>query len=341
MQFGTKNLVRYVTRRLTILWVNQRDHHHVASAVHKVEGKPECFQLCTYEWRGQEILEVDVFYEETRIRTKEHMASITHTGVSMRGVIYLDGDQLINHVGMSLSKESSWYASSWCTGHEDMKAKMNNQNVEVTYYQNIGVTYESQCDNIDERYHLRRALGRYCFRMSSMMSSDERDTDDFETDGDVEEVENGDERGPYEFAENSRVVNGSRDEETLLVWHQRVTMLQQAETSGGAESMLIDGTFRVYTDDDILEQWPSWEMNWLHAWKLFDRLGGPVSMSSGVMDMRFGVWMCWYIMYLVNKWAVWMLLARSFIKDVSFFTFGTIHSAAGDAKTYTITWLMR
>ena len=63
-------------------------------------------------------------------------------------------------------------------------------------------------------------------------------------------------------------------------------------------------------------------------------------MSSGVMDMHFGVWMCWYIMYLVNKWAVWMLLARSFIKDVSFFTFGTIHSAAEDAKTYTITWLM-
>ena len=35
-----------------------------------------------------------------------------------------------------------------------------------------------------------------------------------------------------------------------------------------------------------------------------------------------------------------MLLARSFIKDVSFFTFGTIHSAAEDAKTYTTTWFM-
>ena len=58
-----------------------------------------------------------------------------------------------------------------------------------------------------------------------MTSSDERDTDDFETDGDVEEVENGDERGSYEFAENCRVVNGSRDEETLLVWHHLVTML--------------------------------------------------------------------------------------------------------------------
>ena len=87
------------------------------SAVHKVEGKPECFQLCTYKWRRQEILEVDVFYEETRIRMKEHIASLTHIGVSMRGVIYLDGDQLIHHVDMSLSKESSWCASSWCTGH--------------------------------------------------------------------------------------------------------------------------------------------------------------------------------------------------------------------------------
>ena len=35
-----------------------------------------------------------------------------------------------------------------------------------------------------------------------------------------------------------------------------------------------------------------------------------------------------------------MLLTRSFIKDVSVLTFGTIHSAAEDAKTYSITWLM-
>ena len=170
---------------------------------------------------------------------KEHMVYLTHIGMSMRGVIYLDGDQLIHNIGMSLSKESSWCAPSWCTGHEAMKAKMNNQNAEVTYYQNIGATCESQCGNIDERYHLRKALGRNCFRMSSMTSSDERDTDDFETDSDVEEVENGDERGSYEFAENCRVVNGSRDEEILLVWHRRVTMLQQAETSGGVESMLM------------------------------------------------------------------------------------------------------
>ena len=35
-----------------------------------------------------------------------------------------------------------------------------------------------------------------------------------------------------------------------------------------------------------------------------------------------------------------MMLARSFINDVSFLTFGTIHSVAEDTKTYTITWLM-
>ena len=133
-------------------------------------------------------------------------------------------------------------------------------------------------------------------------------------------------------------MNGSRDEETLLVWLYLVTMLQQAETSGGVESMLIDDAF--YTDDDTLEQWSSWETYWLYAWKLLGRLGAPESMSSGAVDMHFGVWMCWYAMYLVNKLVVWMMLARSFIKDVLFLTCGTIHSVAEDTKTYTITWLM-
>ena len=61
--------------------------------------------------------------------------------------------------------------------------------------------------------------------------------------------------------------------------------------------MLIDDTFRVYTDDDILKQWLSWEMNWLYARKLIDRLGGAESMGSGVMDMHLSVWMFWYTMY--------------------------------------------